>query len=179
MKADRVRKAPLIEISEIPRASFLDSYRQSGAYADCYATDIAKPVSQAQYVEAFYTTGLFKIERLILGFVISRPSTDDEARKLASGESDAFAAWHVERRSGTELLVAAGRTRSWLMAAPGGATTRLLFGSAIVPATNAGTGRDSMGIAFQGLLGFHKLYSRALLHAARSRLDSHPSYNDR
>ena len=183
MKTDGARNASSIATSEIPRASFLDSYRQNGAYADCYATDIAKPVSQAQYVEAFYTTGLFKLERLILGIVISRPSTDEEAKKLASGERDSFAAWHVESRSNDELLLASGRTRSWLMAAPAsaqqGSTTRLFFGSAIVPVKNARTGRDSLGFAFHSLLGFHRLYSRALLHAARSRLDDPPSYNGR
>jgi hypothetical protein len=31
-------------------------------------------------------------------------------------------------------------------------------------------GRSRMGFAFTALLGFHKLYSRALLASARSRL---------
>ncbi len=183
MKTGGAREASSIAASEIPRASFLDSYRQEGAYADCYATDIAKPVSQAQYVEAFYTTGLFKLERLILRIVLSRPSTDEEAKQLALGERDSFAAWRVESRSKDELLLASGRTRSWLMAARAsadqGSATRLYFGSAIVPVKNATTGQGSLGFAFHSLLGFHRLYSRALLHAARSRLEGHPSYNDR
>ena len=58
-------------------------------------------------------------------------------------------------------------------------TTRLYFGSAIVPMKNATTGQGSLGLAFHSLLGFHRLYSRALLHAARSRLEGHPSYNGR
>lgn len=174
---DKARKASSIVTSEIPRASFLDGYRQNGAYADCYATDIARPVSQAEYVEAFYTTGLFKLERLVLAIILSRPSTDEEAKKLASGERDSFAAWHVERRSQDELLLASGRTRSWLMAVPapdGGSTTRLYFGSAIVPMNNTSTGQRSLGFAFHSLLGFHRLYSRALLHSAMSRLEGRP-----
>lgn len=182
MRTDEPPMAKSIAISEIPRGSFLDGYRQNGAYADCYATDIAKRVSQAQYVEAFYTTDLFKLERLILRIVLSRPSTDEEAKELGLGKRDSFAAWRVESRSEDELLLASGRTRSWLMAAPapGGqdSTTRLYFGSAIVPERNATTGRGSMGFAFHSLLGFHRLYSRALLHAARSRLEG-PSHNDR
>lgn len=154
----------------IPPTSFLHRYTSGGAYADCYVTDIAHAVSQPRYVEAFYTTGLFKLERLILKLV-ARPSTDEDARKLASAESDAFAAWHVESRSDGELLVAAGRTRSWLMAAPAGRdTTRLYFGSAVVPARGK-DGRTSLGAGFHSLLGFHRLYSRALLQAARSRLE--------
>ena len=160
-----------ITAAEIPHASFLDTLRVGGAYADCYVTDVAGSVSQAQYVEAFYTTALFKLERLILKVAISKPSTDDDARKLASGERDTFAAWHVEQRSPSELLVAAGRTRSWLMAAPGGSGTRLFFGSAIMPAIDTTTGKGSLGFAFHSLLGFHKLYSRALLRAAQSNLE--------
>jgi hypothetical protein len=161
-----------IEACSIPPASFLHRYTAGGAYADCYATEIARPVSQAQYVEAFYTTGLFKLERQVLR-LISRPSTDVDARNLASGQSDRFAAWHVESRSSGELLVAAGRTRSWLMAVPAGAqVTRLCFGSAVVPERDK-DGRSSLGAGFHSLLGFHRLYSRALLKAARSRLESH------
>lgn len=156
---------------EIPGGSFLEGHRLAGAYTDCYSTDIARAVSQAGYVEAFYTTPLFRLERVILGVVVKRPSTDADARALATGASDAFAAWHVENRSERELLVAAGRTRSWLMAAPSGSGTRLFFGSAIVPAIDPRTGKGSLGAAFHGLLGFHKLYSRALLRAARSRLE--------
>lgn len=179
MRTGGAREARSIAISEIPRASFLDAHRQNGAYADCYATDIAKLVSQAQYVEAFYTTGLFKLERLILRIVLSRPSTDEEAKALALGERDSFAAWRVESRSKDELLLASGRTRSWLMAVPSSAgqdsATRLYFGSAIVPVKNTATGQGSLGFAFHSLLGFHRLYSRALLHAARSRLQGYPS----
>jgi hypothetical protein len=159
-----------IEPCAIPPTSFLHGYTSGGAYADCYATEIDRTVSQARYVEAFYTTRLFKLERWMLG-VMSRPSTDADVGHLASGQSDTFAAWHVESRSDGELLVAAGRTRSWLMAVPTGAgATRLFFGSAVVPASDR-KGRPSLGPVFHGLLGFHRLYSRALLRAARSRLE--------
>ena len=63
--------------------------------------------------------------------------------------------------------------RSWLMVDPvGHGVTRLYFGSAVVPVTNARTGSAGLGTAFVALLGFHKLYTRILLRAASMRLAS-------
>ena len=56
--------------------------------------------------------------------------------------------------------------------APG--ATRLYFGSAVVPVRDRVSGQPRMGFVFQALLGFHKLYSRVLLGAARSRLARTP-----
>ena len=141
---------------------------------DCFVTEIARTVSHAEFVEAFYTGGLFKVERFLLRVFISKPSTDVQARQLAAGELNEFAAWRVEARAVDQLLMCAidGRTRSWLMvsAAEVPGRTRLYFGSAVVPAVNASTGTTSMGWLFKALLGFHKLYSRALLSAAATRL---------
>ena len=163
--------------SELPATALLRDYQSVGAYADCYVTDIPGTVSQRQFVEAFYTTPLFKLERVLLAWLAAKPSTDTDARNLAAGTLDAFAAWKVERRDTNQLLLSdfTGRTKSWLMAAavePAGGTanTRLYFGSAIVPKVDRTTGRRSLGLLFHSLLGFHKLYSLALLHAARTRL---------
>ena len=49
--------------------------------------------------------------------------------------------------------------------------TRLYFGSAVVPVKNAKTGRSTLEPGFRALLGFHKMYSKALLSAAKSRLN--------
>jgi len=138
-------------------------------------------VSLAQYVTAFYTTRVFKLERWILKIAVSRPSTDAQAKQLATGSIDAFAAWQVEARSENQLLMSDfhRRTRSWLMAVPmasaGGARTRLYFGSAVVQVKNPGTGRFTPGFGFRALLGFHRLYSKVLLHAAKSRLEAQRS----
>ena len=131
------------------------------------------PFPVAEYVEAFYTTAVFKLERSILRIAVSRPSTDAEARQLARGERADFAAWTVEARSPDQLLMAdiGGRTRSWLMVAPSGTgETLLYFGSAVVPVRDRKTDRASLGPVFSALLGFHKLYSRVLLRSARSSL---------
>ena len=72
-----------------------------------------------------------------------------------------------------QLLLRAvdGRTRSWLKvsAAEVPGRTRLYFGSAVVPAVNSSIGKQSMGFVFKALLGFHKIYSLALLRAAAAR----------
>jgi hypothetical protein len=159
----------------LPADALLNRYGGS-AYADCYVAEIARTVSHAEFVEAFYTTAVFKLERLILQLMVSRPSTDAQAKQLAQGKLDSFAAWFVEGRAPDQLLLSdfTGRTKSWLMvSAPGNAEsahTQLFFGSAVVPVRSAKTGRVSLGFLFRVLLSFHKLYSRVLLQAARSRL---------
>lgn len=166
----------MVRSCTLPAEALLQRYRESGAYTDCYAVDVPWPVSQAEYVEAFYTTWVFTLERVLLAWLVARPSTDAQAAALASGSRGEFAAWRVEGRSDDQLLMCdfRGRTRSWLMSAAVGeggiAATRLRFGSAVVPAADARSGRRSMGWAFRALLGFHRVYSRVLLRAAASRL---------
>jgi hypothetical protein len=159
---------------ELPEAALLRRYLNSGAYADCFVTELAVTVSQADFIEAFYTTPLFKLERLLLGWFVARPSTDLQARALAEGTATSFAAWSVEGRTPEQLLMCdfVGRTRSWLMIAAGSTpgSTRLYFGSAVVPQVDARTGARRMGSGFRALLGFHKLYSRALLWSAMRRV---------
>ena len=167
-----------IESCSIPDGALLNNYLREGTYTDCYVTDIRGSVSHTQYVMAFYTTPVFKLERLILKIAVSRPSTDAQAKQLAAGSIDAFAAWHVEARSENQLLMSDfhGHTRSWLMVVPmtstSGTRTRLYFGSAVVPVENPGTGRLSLGFGYRALLGFHRLYSKVLLYAARARLEA-------
>lgn len=163
-----------IEACELPAPALLNKYREGGGYADCYATEIARTVSHAEFVEAFYTTPLFKVERLILALLLGSPASDAQARELAQGRLEKFAAWTVEGRAINQLLLCdfQSRTRSWLMVEPGsgGRSTRLFFGSAVVPQRDKRSGEKTMGGAFSALLGFHKLYSRLLLRSAVSRL---------
>lgn len=167
---------PSIRRCELPQGALLTKYQREGAYTDCYVTEVARRVSHAQYVEAFYTTTLFKVERLLLSWLASKPSTDVQASHLAAGTLNAFAAWNVEARSVNQLLMSdfQGRTRSWLMVTSSENSavedTRLFFGSAVVPVVSAKSGMQTLGPGFRALLGFHKLYSRALLFAAESRL---------
>lgn len=158
----------------LPAGALLAPYAGGGGYADCYTTEWPRAVSHAEYVEAFYTSGIFKIERLLIRWFLSRASTDAQARQLATGEAGEYAAWRVEGRAADQLLLCdlGGRTRSWLMVerVEGGDATRLYFGSAVVPTSSRPDGPSRMGWVFRALLGFHKLYSRVLLRSACSRL---------
>ena len=149
----------MVKEGPLPTTALLQKYARADAYTDCFYTDILDNVSLHDFVEAFYTTWLFKLERFILRVAVSKPSSDAEARQVSEGEIDTFAAWYVEDRSDNQLLMSDFRhqTRSWFMATPG----RLYFGSAVIP-----TDRKSYSL----LLGFHRLYSRLLLAAAKSRL---------
>ena len=166
-----------VQPCEIPRSASLRAVQENGAYADCYATDIRGNVSQAEFVEAFYTTTLFKVERKLLAWFAAKPATNGDAARLGNGTATSFSAWTVESRSKDQLLLAdfTGRTKSWLMVAQlgnsqTGEITRLYFGSAVVPKRSSSPHAPRMGFGFHALLGFHKLYSRLLLLAARSRL---------
>lgn len=171
---------PRTQPHPLPAHALLAKYANSGAYTDSFVTEVARTVSHAEFVEAFYTGGLFKVERFLLRVFISRPSTDLQARQLAAGELNEFAAWRVEARAVDQLLLCAidGRTRSWLMvsAAEEPGRTRLYFGSALLPKPTPvnspdASGKRSMSFVFKALLGFHKLYSRALLSAAAAQLE--------
>ncbi|HEY4083933.1 MAG TPA: hypothetical protein VGM81_24865 [Burkholderiaceae bacterium] len=167
-----------VQAGELPSAALLNKYRQAGAFTDCYFVDVPHRISQAEYVEAFYTTPLFKVERCLLALFVRRHSSDLQARQLANGELDHFAAWRVEGRTVDQLLLCdfVGKTRSWLMSVAvevGGARhTRLYFGSAVVPKRSGDSQeKAAFGFAFHALSGFHAVYSRALLRAARSRIN--------
>ncbi|MGB0220225.1 MAG: hypothetical protein ACPGJF_12900 [Sinimarinibacterium flocculans] len=159
----------VIETRPLPPQALHARYAADGGYVDGYSTLADGTVDLARYVEAFYTTGLFRVERAILRVAIRAPSTDDEARAVAAGTGERFAAWSVEAREPDQLLMCDlyGRTRSWFMVEPatdaGPVQTRLYFGSAVV----ASAMRKP---SFRLLLGFHVLYSKALLRAARRRL---------
>jgi len=154
---------------DLPEHALLQRYRESGAYTDCYVADIDREVSQADYVRAFYTTLPFRTERLILKWAISKPSTDKEADLLAEGRADKFAAWYVEAREGDQILLSDFReqTRSWLMTDTADGGTWLYFGSAVVKEVDTETGEARIGKSYSLLMGFHRLYSRILLSAAR------------
>ena len=170
-------RPPTVRPCDVPPGSYLRVFKDSTGYADCYVIDVPGVVAQEDFVVAFYTSPLFKAERTILKYLASKPATDADVKHLAAGQSDKFAAWIVERRSPSELLLAdfTGRTRSWLMTTPGtaddaGRCTQLYFGSAVIPRSNRSGKSSGMGFGFYALLGFHRLYSSLLLSAASRNL---------
>ncbi len=163
-----------IQAGKLPDEALLKHYEQQEAYTDCYYMELPRRISQSEYVQAFYTSRLFRLERAILAIVARRPSSDEQARQLAEGETETFSAWNVEGRTQNQLLLCdhLGRTRSWLMSEPtdDGYGTRLYFGSAVVPIGASASGRKSFGFGFHALLGFHRIYSRALMRSMLSQL---------
>ncbi len=163
----------IIETAPLPEGAIITPYRDKGDYTDCFVATVPGEVTIARFIEAFYTSPLFKVERFILRWVVRKPSTDAEARALALGEADRYAAWTVEGRVENQLLMCdhLSRTRSWLMVMPDGENaTRLHFGTVVVKVRSRLTGEPTLGPVFHALLWFHKLYARALLRAAVNRL---------
>jgi hypothetical protein len=97
-----------------------------------------------------------------------RRITDAHVRSLAVGETDMFAVWQVEARAENQLLLAddSGHTRSYLaFVAKEGGVARLVFGSAVVPASGA-----QMPAWVRLTIPLHRLYSKLLLRSAERRL---------
>ena len=172
-----------IDAVALPADAILGRYGGTDqTYTDCYSTDLERRVSLARYIEAFYTSQIFKFERFILSIMLARPSTDAQARELATGERDTFAAWHVEERDLQQILLSdfRGRTRSWLMVEPllEGTATRLYFGSAVVFPTEESGRITGPSPAFKMLVFFHQIYSRVLLSVTRRSLVAKSDHDD-
>lgn len=164
----------LVRQTPLPETALLLRYGVGANYTDCLVLDLDIPVTLPSFVEAFYTTPLFRMERLILA-VAARPSTDAGVRALAEGQIESFAAWKVEERNPDQILLrdVTGRTRSWFMVSArsdGRSGTQLSFGSAIVAVPGRAGQEASIGPVYRALTGVHVVYSRALLSAAASRL---------
>ncbi|KPF69954.1 hypothetical protein IP84_03510 [beta proteobacterium AAP99] len=177
---------PSIARLPLPADSLLQPYAQQQAYTDCYGVPAPGAVTLPQLLEAFYTGGVFKLERALIGLLLRRPATDADAQRLARAETQHFSAWRVEERSANQILLCdlAGATRSWLHVGPapaGYASTSvdasgqwLYFGSAVIP-TRRADGAVHFGVLFWALLGVHRLYSRVLLAQARRALQRRSS----
>ncbi|TQV69581.1 hypothetical protein FIL88_06860 [Aliiroseovarius halocynthiae] len=142
---------------------------REGCYVDCYVSVVPGQVNLPVFITHFYQTWLFRIERWLLARGVKKPSTDADARAIANGTSQKFAVWELEGRTDNQLLLCdiSGRTRSWFMVEPAEDQTKIYFGSVVVPPAG---GTHSIGPVFTALMGFHKLYSRALLTVARRSL---------
>jgi hypothetical protein len=162
----------------VPEDALLRTFRGGahperwGRYADCFAVSVDRDVTLAQFVFAFYTSPLFRIERGLLRLLINAPSSRADARAIADGTSDKFAAWYVGQRTEMQLLMCDRyeRTRSWFRVEPERGGTRLRFGSAVAAKRGEKTDVPRRPAAFSLLLSFHVLYSQALLRAAAANL---------
>jgi hypothetical protein len=144
-----------------------ESWRGQG---DCFGLAVDRVVSLEEFVFAFYTSPIFRIERLILALLAGAPSTDIQARRLADGAGGSFAVWRAGARTATQLLMCDRyeRTRSWFRVVPlSDGKTLLQFGSAVASRSGDHPARGLRGGFFRLLLKFHVVYSQLLLHAAK------------
>jgi hypothetical protein len=154
---------------DLPEKALLARYAKELHYTDCFSADVGTAVTLEQLVYAFYTGSVFRLERLVLKWLASKPSTDEAASQVAAGTRDDFAAWGVEDRAENQLLMTdfRGQTRSWFMVEPvDGDHTRLFFGSAVIARRQVGEHAGKPGLTYRVLLRMHKVYSRVLLAAA-------------
>jgi hypothetical protein len=166
-----------------PADALLKTYRGGvhperwGRYGDCFSVRVDGVVSLKDFVFAFYTSPLFRIERWMLRALIGAPSTDTGARAIADGSAASFAVWYAADRTATQLLMCDRyeRTRSWFrVLAQDGGGTLLQFGSAVAAVAagrDEGTVPAGRSKGFRLLLRFHVLYSRLLLNAAGKSLN--------
>lgn len=144
-----------------------------GRYADCFGVSVDQIVTLADFVFAFYTSPLFRIERHVLRALINAPSSRSDARAVADGTLDTFAAWYVGQRTATQLLMCDRyeRTRSWFrVEQESGGGTHLQFGSAVAAKRGEQGELPQPPAQFGFLLWFHVIYSQALLGAAKKNL---------
>lgn len=155
----------------VPEDSLLKTHRGAvhperwGNHGDCFSVRVDRVASLADFVFAFYTSTLFRIERLILRVLAGAPADDGDARALAQGSATKFSIWYAGERTATELLMCDRyeRTRSWFRVVPlDGGGTLLQFGSAVAAAP------ATASTVFRVLLGFHIVYSQLLLSAAKA-----------
>jgi hypothetical protein len=159
----------------LPEDSLLRTYRGAihperwGKHGDCFSVGVDGAVSLPDFVIAFYTSPLFRIERLILGVLAGAPSKDSDAHALMSGSGTTFAIWYTGKRTATQLLMCDRyeRTRSWFRVVTlNGDRTLLQFGSAVAAAPDQ-VSSGAPSATFRLLLPFHVWYSQALLHFAK------------
>jgi hypothetical protein len=170
----------------VPEDSLLKTHRGAvhperwGNYGDCFSVRVERAASLADFVFAFYTSPLFRIERLLLRVLAGARADDGDAHALAQGSATTFSVWYAGERTATQLLMCDRyeRTRSWFRVVPlDGGRTLLQFGSAVAaaPATAAPGSAASESAAkvsapsavFRLLLQFHIVYSQLLLSAAK------------
>lgn len=153
----------------VPQDALLHRYVGQGqTYTDCFEVMHPLSVTLEGFIEAFYTTWLFRLERAVLTIGLRKRIRDSDVEALAASRNQSFAAWRVEERGSAQILLAdlSGHTRSYLAVAPKeGGVTRLIFGSAVV----VPDGKPLAPIV-RWTVPLHRFYSRALLRLAERKL---------
>jgi hypothetical protein len=164
----RKPKVMRLTLGSEPEGAFIRQYTTTlGGYSDCYYIDIQQDVSLSDYILTFFSTPIFRMERLLLNLVPSGRSNEQCVLDLAAGTGNKMAGWKTENRDDNQLLLAVGDgpIRTWLMVqgSPSSKTTRLYFGSAALPTSMTKEGHPKLAIVFRLFAGLHIFYSRLLL----------------
>lgn len=163
------------KLSTLPEGSLLERYLTcEGCYTDCFSIEVNGPTNLAAYIDAFFDSWVFRIERRVLTLIGKGPATKHDVAALATGDAERFAAWTVTGRDDTQLLMTVPDTpiRTWLRVLPDTHRShgvRLYFGSALVPPTPKDGAPARLPPVFRCTMGFHRLYSQVLLDAAARR----------
>ena len=162
-----------------------------GAYIDCFCFMMPCVISFEEFVTAFYTSRLFKIERVILSIVVRKPSDDRQAIAIAQGRQKYFSAWSERARSPNELLMCdfQNQTCSFFKVvevpcsksressenhykdfSTNAPSSVLYFGTVLVPHKHSNGKLKEKPLFIRWLMPFHRLYSKALMRSAIKRL---------
>ena len=161
----------VIEAQRPEHSLITEQSKMSGYVTDCFSIEISRAVKLSDFIEAFYKTPLFRLERVVLSLAPKGRMRDADVTALSKGLTDRIFIWEVETRHDAQILLSAGGTKSWLMVQPIEDGTRLYFGSVLVPApSKVKDEAPKVGWLIDSLMGAHLLYSRLLLQAAARRL---------
>jgi hypothetical protein len=155
---------PVEKLPQGPAAHTLLAKHTPDKYSDCFTITVPSRISLQQYVQAFFTCPVFRVERMLLPVATS----DSEAEAISRGTSGRFGVWSVLERTDDELLATwsvdgysmHGATWFRVIEVPGDAT-RLEFGSSVTP---------SEGLWLLPMMWFHVWYSRVLLRCTANNL---------
>ncbi|MEM7731928.1 MAG: hypothetical protein AAF280_03995 [Pseudomonadota bacterium] len=142
--------------------------QRPGSHTDCFTATVplhsAADDGLARFAFIFFDSWLFRLELKILGLAGKAYPTHSDPVALAKGETDHFAAWIVDGRTDTELLLRVAETPilTWLSVAPTDGAAHLFFGSGIL----SQDGKTQPHWGFRATMGAHKFYSVSLLRAA-------------
>jgi len=100
-----------IENIAVPKGSLLAEFGPPGAYRDCFIREVPGSVKLEQFVERFYCSAAFRPERIVLG-LIGKGASNADARAVARGEVESFAAWSVVERRVAKTARRANRWRN-------------------------------------------------------------------
>ncbi len=163
-----------VEKTAIPLDSFMSAYKQiDGCSADAFRGYLEFPVTLEALITAFFGSPIFTLERLLLKSIGQANTSRSDITGLAAGTQEKFAAWKVEDRNESEVILKVGSSpiRSWLMARPDGdGKTAIYFGSAVLPQTTNRNSKPQVGSSFRFFMGVHNFYSCLLLKSTIKNL---------